>query len=89
MTTLAKDFEKIAFVASDAPEARAALLRLVERYGNVAVDEAELHREQDPAEIDRLWAEAPAFGPGLAGCGAAAKPTSNASVVRFYKGMAR
>ena len=55
----------------------------------VAVDEAELHREQDPAEIDRLWAEAPAFGPGLAGCGAAAKPTSNASVVRFYKGMAR
>ena len=33
-------FEKIAFVASDVPEAREALQRLTERYGNVPVPEA-------------------------------------------------
>jgi NAD+ kinase len=41
MATLAKNVERIAFVASDAPEAREALERLVRRYGNVAVDKAD------------------------------------------------
>ncbi|MFZ1103349.1 MAG: NAD kinase [Hyphomicrobiaceae bacterium] len=41
MATVAKNFERIAFVASDAPEAREALGRLVQRYGNVAVESAD------------------------------------------------
>jgi NAD+ kinase len=41
MATLAKNFERIAFVASDAPEARAALERLVERYGNAPAESAD------------------------------------------------
>ena len=41
MATLAKNFERIAFVASDAPEAREALERLARRYGNVAVESAD------------------------------------------------
>jgi NAD+ kinase len=41
MATLSKNFERIAFVASDAPEAREALERLVQRYGSVAVETAD------------------------------------------------
>jgi len=41
MAALPRKFERIAFVASDAPEAREALGRLVERYGNVAVESAD------------------------------------------------
>jgi NAD+ kinase len=41
MATLAKNFERIAFVASDAPDARVALERLVQRYGNVPVSSAD------------------------------------------------
>src|SRR5262245_17263579 len=42
MATLTKrKFEKISFVASDAPEARVALERLVQRYGNVPVESAD------------------------------------------------
>jgi NAD+ kinase len=41
MTTLPKNFERIAFVASDAPEAREALERLVQHYGNAPVRSAD------------------------------------------------
>jgi NAD+ kinase len=41
MATLAKNVERIAFVASDAPEAREALERLSQLYGNVPVDKAD------------------------------------------------
>jgi NAD+ kinase len=41
MARLAKKFEKIAFVASDVPEARAALERLTARYGNVPAGQAD------------------------------------------------
>jgi NAD+ kinase len=41
MAPLAKNVERITFVASDAPEARDAQERLVRRYGNVAVDQAD------------------------------------------------
>jgi len=54
----------------------------------VAIDEAELEREKDPAEIDRLWEETPAFGPA-AGCGAPSKPAGMPAAVRFYRGTAR
>ena len=40
MARLARKFEKIAFVASEAPEAREALQRLVARYGNLPPREA-------------------------------------------------
>jgi NAD+ kinase len=36
-----RKYEKIAFVASDHPEARAALARLTRRYGNVTPDQAD------------------------------------------------
>jgi NAD+ kinase len=41
MATLPRNFDRIAFVASDAPEARAALERLVRSYGNVPVKSAD------------------------------------------------
>jgi NAD+ kinase len=41
MATLARKFEKIAFVASDVPEAREALERLTEAYGNVPPEAAD------------------------------------------------
>jgi NAD+ kinase len=41
MSKPASKFEKIAFVASDGPEAREALARLSERYGNVRSKEAD------------------------------------------------
>jgi NAD+ kinase len=41
MARLPQKFEKIAFVASEAPEARVALERLVQRYGSVPVDAAD------------------------------------------------
>lgn len=54
----------------------------------VAIEDAELEREKDPAEIDRLWAETPAFGPA-SGCGAGSQQSGSEAVVRFYKGTAR
>lgn len=41
MARIPKNFERIAFVASDAPEAQEAMERLVRRYGNVAVGSAD------------------------------------------------
>jgi NAD+ kinase len=41
MATLPKKFEKIAFVASDVPDAREALERLVKLYGNVPAESAD------------------------------------------------
>jgi NAD+ kinase len=41
MPSSARTFDKVAFVASDVPEARAARERLVLRYGNVAPKEAD------------------------------------------------
>jgi NAD+ kinase len=41
MATLPRKFERIAFVASDVPEAREALERLVQQYGNASVQSAE------------------------------------------------
>ncbi len=41
MASIPKNFERIAFVASDAPEAREALERLVGLYGNVPVSQAD------------------------------------------------
>jgi NAD+ kinase len=41
MPNPARKFEKIAFVASDVPEAREALARLTSRYGNVPAREAD------------------------------------------------
>ncbi|MFM1816375.1 MAG: putative inorganic polyphosphate/ATP-NAD kinase [Pseudomonadota bacterium] len=42
MAALPSNFNRIAFVASDAPEARAALARLTERYGNVSEADADV-----------------------------------------------
>ena len=41
-----------------------ALLTLAGRRGttHTVIDDAEIRREDDPAEIDRLWVEQPAFG---------------------------
>jgi NAD+ kinase len=41
MAKIPRNFERIAFVASDAPEAREALERLTRRYGSVPVAEAD------------------------------------------------
>ena len=41
MTRLAKKFDKIAFIASDVPEARAALERLAKTYGNAEAKTAD------------------------------------------------
>lgn len=64
-----------------------ALLVLAGRSGAVhtVIDDAEIRKEDDPAEIDRQWAEQPAFA------GAAAGPARRASVsvIQFHKGAAR
>lgn len=41
-----------------------ALLKLAGQRGvlHTVIDDAEIRREDDPAEIDKLWAEQPAFG---------------------------
>lgn len=45
------------------------------------VDEAEIRKEDDPATIDKVWEEEPAFG---------GKPKpAEVSVIQFYKGAAR
>lgn len=72
-----------------------ALLALAGRQGarRVVVDEQEIRREDDPAEIDRLWAEQPAFGGAPqevrvnATCAAPVQP--QASVIQFHRGAAR
>lgn len=60
-----------------------ALLALAGQRGasHTVVDEAEIRREDDPAELDKTWAEAPAFdGP----------PRQSAvSVIQFHKGGTR
>lgn len=70
----------------------AALQALVALSGEpvaaVAIDEAEMRREDDPATLDKLWREAPAFGPGSEGCGSASKQ-KDVSVIQFHKGRQR
>lgn len=45
-----------------------ALLRLAGQRGtHTVIEDAEIRREDDPAEIDRLWAEQPAFGGNAGG----------------------
>lgn len=70
----------------------AAFLALVALSGEpveaVSVDEAEMRKEDDPATLDKLWEEAPAFGPGSAGCASGAKQ-SEVSVIQFHKGRQR
>jgi len=58
-----------------------ALLALSgEQLAPTVVDDAEIRTEDDPATIDRLWQEAPAFG---------GKPDPDqVAVIRFYKGAA-
>ncbi|MCW5568415.1 MAG: nitrate reductase molybdenum cofactor assembly chaperone [Dokdonella sp.] len=47
-----------------------------EKPGASVIDEDEIRREDDPATLDRLWQEAPAFG---------GKPAQNdVSVIRFH-----
>ena len=41
MQSIARNFEKIAFVASEVPEARSALATLTEQYGNVPAKQAD------------------------------------------------
>lgn len=57
------------------------------------VDEADIRREDDPAELDRLWAEQPAFGGaaqgGLGGTACAGAAQSRVSVIQFHRGAAR
>ncbi|MFN7087749.1 MAG: nitrate reductase molybdenum cofactor assembly chaperone [Burkholderiales bacterium] len=51
-----------------------------EKLTPTVIDDAEIRTEDDPATIDRLWQEAPAFG---------GKPDADqVSVIRFYKGAA-
>jgi nitrate reductase delta subunit len=61
-----------------------ALLALAGQRGatHTVVDDAEIRREDDPAEIDKTWAEAPAFG-GAAG---AAVRQPAVSVIHFHMG---
>lgn len=67
----------------------AALVALSgEKVEVVAVDDAELRKEDDPATLDKVWQEAPAFGPGSAGCGSDAKQ-GELSVIQFHRGPAR
>ena len=49
----------------------------------VIADE-EIRAEDDPATMDKLWQEAPAFGPGSESCGSGAKQ-SDVSVIQFHK----
>lgn len=60
-----------------------ALLTLAGQRGatHTVIDDAEIRREDDPAELDKTWAEAPAFG------GAPRQPA--VSVIQFHKGGAR
>jgi nitrate reductase delta subunit len=64
-----------------------ALLVLAGRRGatHTVIDDAEIRKEDDPAEIDRQWAEQPAFA------GAASSPARQGavSVIQFHKGAAR
>jgi nitrate reductase delta subunit len=60
-----------------------ALLALAGQRGaaHTVVDDAEIRKEDDPAELDKTWAEAPAFD------GAPRQPV--ASAIHFHKGGAR
>jgi nitrate reductase molybdenum cofactor assembly chaperone NarJ/NarW len=60
-----------------------AALALAGRRGeaHTVIDEAQMRKEDDPAELDKLWAEQPAFG---------TPPRQSAvSVIQFHKGAAR
>jgi nitrate reductase molybdenum cofactor assembly chaperone NarJ/NarW len=57
-----------------------ALLRLAGQRGtHTVIDDAEIRREDDPAEIDKLWAEQPAFGGSPGG----APRQATVSVIQF------
>ena len=61
MAKSAKKFERVAFVASDVPEARHALERLAKRYGNAEPGNAEAivaHREPRDATAGNLDVDA-------------------------------
>lgn len=60
-----------------------ALLALAGRRGaaHAVIDDAEIRREDDPAELDKLWVEQPAFG-------ALPRPSA-VSVIQFHRGAAR
>ena len=64
-----------------------ALLTLAGQRGatHTVIDDAEIRREDDPAEIDKLWAEQPAFGGNAGG----APRQAAVSVIQFHKGAAR
>ncbi|MBI4195994.1 MAG: nitrate reductase molybdenum cofactor assembly chaperone [Betaproteobacteria bacterium] len=47
------------------------------------IDEGEIRREDDPATIDKLWQEVPAFGPGSESCGGAKQP--GIAVMQFHR----
>lgn len=63
-----------------------ALLRLAGQRGatHTIVDDAEIRREDDPAELDKTWAEAPAFATVS---GAPRQPAQ--SVIHFHRGGTR
>jgi nitrate reductase delta subunit len=62
-----------------------ALLSLAgHRAEHIVIDEAEIQREDDPAELDRLWAEQPAFG----GASCPPRPQTE-SVIHFHRGASR
>lgn len=67
-----------------------ALLALAGQRGalHTVVDDAEIRKEDDPAELDKLWAEQPAFG----GAPAGAPRQPAVSVIQFdrlHRGAAR
>lgn len=59
-----------------------------EKVDTVVVDDAEVRKEDDPATLDKLWQEAPAFGPGSASCASGGKQ-GEVSVIQFHRGAAR
>lgn len=63
-----------------------ALLELAgESCDAATVSDEEIRAEDDPAALDALWQEQPAFGPG-AGCGKSPAPT--VAPITFHKGVA-
>jgi nitrate reductase delta subunit len=48
------------------------------------IADEEIRTEDDPATMDKLWQETPAFGPGSEGCGSGAAQ-SGVSVIQFHK----
>jgi nitrate reductase molybdenum cofactor assembly chaperone NarJ/NarW len=55
---------------------------------DTVIPDEEIRAEDDPATMDKLWQEAPAFGPGSESCGSGGKQ-GGVSVIRFHRGAAR